>query len=259
MAKVSELILSAPKSFGRKPPRVKVKRTHAIDLELASGSEDVTLRELTPVGYNPASGRYDVLQEGNAAIYTITVNATPATAGTMDIVLTDKNGNAFSATVAFDADIATIKSALEALYPIASMAGDEVTVSETGSGGLGVASNSITITLPAGQLLTASVDDTNLTGNTPVLGLNQSATSANGLDRVSGFIWPDDIVQYAAGSVTGATGDHTTAVILVEGDINYNDIEVPAGMSVATLEKLIKRSGLRDKNIYVTELRGAQA
>lgn len=260
MPKVKEQLLSGIVPMGRKAPRVIVRRTHAVDIALAQGADDVLLPVLTPMAYNADTGVYDVAREGVSAEYTLTVPGTAASAGTLDVTIKDENGIEHTAEVDFDASIQVLKAALDGLAPIKNIAGDSVTVTESNeNGGLADANNVITVVLPAGKEFVLSIDDGGLTGNAPVLVEVQAGESAGGLDIISGFIWPDDIVQYGQSSDIGASGDSSTAVLLIKGDINFADIPLPNGMTSDTLAKLIRRSELRKKEIYITELRGAQA
>lgn len=213
---------------------------------LAALAADAELPNLTPLSYRDADGMYAVWSGQESAVYTITSNATPATAGTFTLTF---NGET-TAAIAFDANAAAVKAAIVALGSVGAL---DVTTADSGGGtDLGDASHVVTITFGgalAGVDVDGSADMSGLTGNAHVLA---EVTQGGGSDlgEVDGLLWaPDEPVQ-------GLLAGEVLIQVFRAGLVHAADVPLPAGESQPALDAALKSMELRKKGIMVQGLVG---
>mgnify|MGYP006278595711 CR=1 FL=1 len=195
-----------------------------------------TIAKLTPVGFNEATGFWEVWGAGTE-VSVLTANATPATDGTFTLTV-----NGITVT-AIDHDVSA--AALKAAIVGAGIcdAGD-ITVVEA-DGGLDAASGTLTITW-GGSLknkpLTVAANFSGLTGNAHTL---TESTAGSSVGEIRGLLWPD--------THTLVSGKETIANVLIEGKVHYGDIVLPAGEAEADLKAALQ-SGAREKGLIIQGL-----
>lgn len=203
------------------------------------------LPHLTPLSFNDATGFYNVWSAAESGIYTITSNATPATAGTFTLTVLGET----TAAIAFDATAAAVQAAIEDLGQVD--IGDVVAVQTTGTD-LGDASAVVTITFGgnlAGVDVNMTADFSGLTGNPHVLA---ETTAGGGADtaKIDAFLW----------SPTGDQATDATDEIVIstfrKGIIHRDDVPIPTGESQGGLDAALKQQHLSYLGIEVQGLAG---
>jgi len=167
-------------------------------------------------------------------VQTLTITATSGT-------FTMTYNGVTTTALAFDASAATVQAALRLLPGLAP---ENVTVS-------GSAGGPYTITFVGDlygidvPLLTTS--DVGLAGGTKtaVVATSTAGVDGQGVDAVKGFVWPDPIVLDASNDVIG--------VVMLEGEVHYDDIVLPTGESATTLKAAL-RSGPRALGLNIVGL-----
>ena len=261
--KVKEVLYKNATDLGRIPPRaISHELEVAVDMPLSAGT-DITLKVLTPMAFNPVTEKWGPLEARGVESFTLTSGAagtTPATAGTINFAI-ELEGNTYRTdNLDIDATAADIKAAIEATMPI-----DAGAVTVTGTS-FDTAGNVFDVSIQTGKHITVTPTLV-FTAGTAVLASTGTSTNLNGMDTIGAFIWPQDVKQFgeygaygSSGTPTYGTsvrGDSCTAVIMMKGQIHFDDIELPEGVPVSELAKAVKRSGLRAKGIEITHLKGA--
>lgn len=234
--------LFASRDFSGRPRMVVLRN------KVGTFATDASARKLvpgTPLAWN---GSYWVpwAQGADAAVYTITANATPATAGSFLLVIEGK-----TAQIAFDATAAQIQSELQALLGTPS-----VTAAATTGVDLGDANAVVTLTFDenfgSGAPL-IELDDSDLTGNPHVLAATDAGTDLLGAEKIRAFLAHQDVQLSATDEVQGT--------IMLEGEVHRDDINTAAiralcsgSPSEAELDVALKDQGLRDLSIHVRGL-----
>lgn len=219
---------------------------------LAAQSAAPLLPKGTPLSWNASLGQWTVYtQPSDAAIYTITANATPASAGTFDLVI-----DGLVTELAFDVAAAALQTAVNALLLDA---GKPYTVAAVQTAGtdLGDANAVVTITFSENAgAPTVDLDVSDLTGNAHVLGTTDAGTQLNGTNEIRGFLMTMEGVQ------TSATGE-VHVVIMLEGEVHRDDINTAAIRAVlggapteGELDTALKSQKLRDLSLHVRGLAG---
>jgi hypothetical protein len=182
----------------------------------ASNAGATVLLPGVPVAKNSSSKLWvPYTQPSDAAIYTLTSNGTPATAGTFDLII-----NGLGIEVAYNATAAQIQSEVNAML---AGAGEDYTVAAvaTAEANLGVASAVVTITFSenaGAPVVEVDVDD--LTGNAHVLAQSDAGTALNDSNVIRGFIAHDSVTLSATGEVQG--------VVALAGEIHRDDVNTAA-------------------------------
>lgn len=207
------------------------------------------LPHLTPLAYDEGAAEWAVWDDTVAQeVYTITSNATPATAGDFTLSVDGET----TAAIAFDATAAAVQAALEALSNIAP--GDVVAVQTAGTD-LGDASAVVTLTFGgaySGVAVVLTADFSGLTGNAHVLA-NPTDGSGSATDQIDGFLW----VPNAEGQASSATGE-VLVQVLRRGQVHHDDVPVPttSSQSQAGLTAALKSQELRKLGLDIVGVAG---
>lgn len=73
-----------------------------------------------------------------------------------------------------------------------------------------------------------------------------SATGTNGLDEIRGFVYPEAIQQVSGKEVLG--------VVMMAGEIHYDDIVLPSGESESNLKAALRVDAVRERGLWITGL-----
>lgn len=202
------------------------------------------------VSFNESSNLWEpYTQPSDAAVSTITSNATPASAGTFDVIV---NGHVVE--MAFDVTAAAMQVSLRAALKDVEPLSQSITVAATTGADLGDASAVVTITMPEGMgAPSIELDVGDLTGNAHVLADTDAGSVLNGTDKIRGFVFEDSIQIDAADEVHG--------VIMVKGEAERDDANTAAvrallrgSPSEAELDIALGKPALRDAGIFVRNL-----
>jgi hypothetical protein len=154
-------------------------------------------------------------QPSDAAVFTITANGTPATAGTFDLLI-----DGLVVELAFDVAAAALQSAVNAALANAGRAYSVAAVATTGVD-LGDASAVITITFSENAgAPSVDIDVGDLTGNPHVLATVDAGTALDGSNVIRAFVYESPIQLVSGGEVHG--------VLLLEGEVVASDVNTAA-------------------------------
>ncbi len=237
--KTRELYSSASRAADLRcePEKIQVKT-------FAPVSGGGTLTALTPVAYKITTDKF-VVWSGDAAVeevQTITIDAT----GGSFIIMFDGDT---TAAIAWDATAAAVKTALELLGALR-------------LGDISVALNTMVYTITfladgewGNQDVPAMTTAVSLTGGagTAVVAEGVKGVAGDGVDVISGFIWPDSIVL----DDSGVGNEDVMGQVVLAGRIHYDDIVLPAGESQNTLDAALQ-DGPRDKGLFIYGLEGVR-
>lgn len=226
--------------------------------------------ELLPVGcplaFNSSTSLWQPwTQPSDAAVYTITADAIPATAGTFDLVI---DGLVIEAV--FDVTAAALQAAVNAVLVDAEK-GWAIAAAATTGVDLGDANAVITITFDeAAGAPSVALDVGDLTGNAHVLAATGAGTQLNGTDKISGFILEANSADQAANGDEGVLLDATLEVLgmaLHMGEVYRDDVNTAAIRTVlalfgapseAEMDAALRDPGLRKDGIVVRGLTGVR-
>lgn len=203
----------------------------------------------TPVVFNRSTSFWEPYSQPNASpSFTLTSNATPATAGTFDLLL-----DGLVVEIDFDATAAEIQAEVNAML-VAAGKDYIVAAVATAEANLGVASAIVTVTLgeAAGAPdMDADMDD--LTGNAHVFAIVVAGSALNGTNRIRAFVCHEQIQLLAAGEVKGT--------IQLSGEIHRDDVNtedvrdvLSNSPSEAELDTALRDPDLRAAGIHVRGL-----
>lgn len=219
--------------------RVIPKRQEVVTFAAGSG----TLAALTPLAYNKVTDKWQVWTGKSNEILTITAAASANTGGTFTLTV---NG-VTTAAIAHNATPAAIKLAMIT----AGVGGPlDITVTET-AGGIDANNGVLTIEFTgalANQVLTATATLTSLTGGSVATVAEAQAgltLDATGGSTVKGFVWPEAVVLDSDEEVMG--------IALLEGEVHYSDIVLPAGETESVLQAAL-RAGARTQGLVISGL-----
>lgn len=189
-------------------------------------------------------------QPSDAAVYTITSDGTPATAGVFLLAI-----DGLAVEVAFDADAAGVDAAVNAVLADAGK-GYQISSADSGGGSdLGDASHVVTMTFDeAAGAPSVSLDPSQLTGNAHVLAQSNAGTQLNGSNKIRGFIQDVDGIQSSA-------TEEVQMIVMLEGEVHRDDINtsairavLPGAPSEAELDAALQSQALRDLSLHVRGL-----
>lgn len=213
--------------------RVYPKNIQAKTFAAGSG----TIPICTPVAFNTSTLKWTVWAKSAAVNEVSTLTATGTVSGG-NYTLT-VNGET-TANIAHNASNATILAELEKLGGI--NPGDVVV------GGGALPGTPVTLTWGgqwAGKAITVAVNSSVTGGGTLTLAETTAGASANGIDQIRGFVWPDPIVLSGTGEVIGQ--------VLLAGNIHFDDIAKPSAESVSDLKDAC-RVGPRTLGLFIEGL-----
>ena len=220
--------------------------------ELAAQTGAPLLPELTPLVWDESVSKWTVYtQASDPAIYTITANATAATAGQFQLYV-----NGYAMNFAFDTDAATVQAQLRAtLGAVGFPQAASITAVQTAGTDLGDNSAIVTITFhedagsPALQLATGD-----LTGNAHVLAATDAGTGLNGTNKIRAFVGDE------GGRQTSAT-EEVQVTLFKAGTAHRDDINTAAVRAVlggspseAELDTALRDVGVRDVGVDIQGL-----
>ena len=171
---------------------------------------------LTPVAYNESTGYWAKWAKPTQDVYTIAVT-TAYTGGTFTVTVDGET----TATIAFDAAVAAVQSAIDALPNVKS---GDITVTEAAAGGVDVDAGGFVITFLRtgnfrGQAITVTAAFGSLTGGTgAALTHTTSGVAANGTDIPKALVAPNAVQLYTDGETVG--------VVMWSGKVHIDDIVV---------------------------------
>jgi len=240
MALESNELFSQRSFAGR--PRMVVERNR-----VGTFAVDASARKLvpgTPIAYN-GTDWVPLAQGADAAIYTITANATAASAGTFLLIVEGQ-----ASQIAFDATAAQIQAELEARHG----AGIVAAVATTGTD---LGDNSAVVTLTFDENFgsgapSVEADMSDLTGNVHVLAATDAGTELLGAEKIRGFVAHADVQLSATDEVQGD--------VMLAGEVHRDDINTAAiralctgSISEAEMDIRLK-DGLRELSLHVRGL-----
>jgi hypothetical protein len=232
--------------------------TKRVRLAASAGAELLPLG--CPIAYNSSSQLWQPwTQPSDQAIYTITANATPASAGTFQLMI-----DGLASVHAFDVTAAAMEAELQALLADAGKPWS-LTCAQTAGTDLGDASAVVTITFDeAAGAPSVDLDASGLTGNPHVLAASDPGTQLNGTDKIEGFIYQknpgEEGVQLDA-------SDDVLAVIVHRGVVYRDDVNTAAIRTVlaafgapaeAEMDAALRDPELRKKDLIVRGLTKVQ-
>ena len=169
-----------------------------------------------PVSYNDSTDLWEpYTQPSDSSIQVLTANATPATAGTMEIHV-----DGLSVEVAFDV---TAVAAAAAINAVLADAGKDYTVVgvDTVATDLGDANHVATFTFSENAGAPSwDVAMGGLTGNAPAESTTDAGTALAGTNKIRGIVFEDSIQIHASDEVLG--------VIMVKGEVESDDVNTAA-------------------------------
>jgi len=218
------------------PDGLQVKTIAAV-----SGAPELGV--LYPLSFNDSTGFFDPWASAVSAVWTITADGTPASAGTF---ILNVNGED-TATIAFDADAAAVVAAIEALgdFEVGDVSGADTVATD-----LGDANHVVTLTFGGsfkGKDVNIVADYTAISaGNDPV---EAQATAGSGYDTgsIDAFVAPNP-------AQTSAT-EEIMSQCLMNGLVHRDDVVLPAGEAQGDLDAALK-TGLRAKGYTIQGLAG---
>lgn len=192
-------------------------RMHARSLRVVSMAAGSALLPVgTPLARNSSTGFWvPYVQPSDAAIYTITADATPASAGTFTLLV-----DGLAVELAFDVAAAALQTAVNAMLAAAGRAYTVAAVATTGTD-LGDANAVITITFTenAGAPV-VDLDVSDLTGNAHVLAATDAGTALNETNVIRGFVYDAEVQLSGTGEVHG--------LALILGEVYSADVNTAA-------------------------------
>lgn len=221
-------------------PRAAITRIRPKSFASGSG----TLAKLTPVTKNTSTGFYQAWATPVSQVETITKAGT-VTSGTFTVTI---DGQA-SAAIAWNASNAVILAALEAMPNI--QPGDVVL---TGGGVAGVSTGALTLTFAGsktGRSMVISTGSGSLGGGGTYDAAIVTAgveTVGTGLDKITGFVWPDAVVLSGSGEVIGN--------VALAGIIHRDDVPLVSPVIQAGLDAALKDNDLRKLGFEIQGLAG---
>lgn len=228
-------------------PRMVVERNKVATFKISAVEELLPVG--SPVAWNDSSDQWvPYTQPSDAAVYTLVSNATPASAGTFDLII-----NGLRIEVAFDATAAEIQAEVNAML-IGAGAAYSIAAVATAEADLGVASATVTITFSenAGAPV-VEVDMDDLTGNVHVLAQSDAGTALNSSNVIAGFIAHDTVQLDDTFEVLG--------VVMLAGEVHRDDIntaliraQLVGSPSEAELDIALKSAELRKRGLTVRGL-----
>ena len=249
MALVDRDFYSDPTTVGARP-RIHVRRSRVATLAAQTGAP--TLPFGTPVAWDKSANKFTVYtQPSDAAIYTITANATASTGGTFTVLI---NGMAIEA--AFDVAAAALQTAINAVLLDAGVAFSVACVATTGTD---LGDNSAVITMTFSENAGApsvQLDTSDLGGNAHTLAATDAGTQLYDTDRIVGIVADvDGVVTSASGEVQFLFGYDAD---IHRDDINTATIRAVLGGSPSAneLDTALKDPELRKLGIHVRGLAG---
>lgn len=195
-----------------------------------------TLKKLTPVAFNTSTNFWQVWTASKNQ-KTLLDAAGTVSGGTLTITVEGET----TATIAYDAAPAAVKSALEAL--------GGVEVGDVAVSGTTIDADDVVIEFKgnfAARAVDISVDDSSITGGgTVTTTQNQAAVGDTERDQIRGFVWPDEVVLVSGKEVLGQ--------VMLAGKVHYDDIVLPDGEVEADLKTAL-RDGPRDRGLHIQGL-----
>lgn len=231
-------------------PRISVIRARTGTLAAQTGAP--TLPFGTPVSWDKANSVFTVYtQPSDAAIYTITANATAASGGTFTVLI---DGRAVE--FAFDVAAAAMQTALNAMLLDAGVSYTVACVATTGTD-LGDNSAVITITFSENAgAPSVQIDTSDLSGNAHTLAATDAGTQLYGTNEIVGIVADvDGVATSASGEVQFLLGYE---VEFHRDDINTATIRAVLGGSPSAneLDTALRSPELRKLGIRVRGLSG---
>ena len=211
----------------------------------AAVAADVEIPHGTPVSFDSSTDNWKIWDDPVNEVFTITSNATPATAGDFTLTFAGEE----TAAIAFDADADAVQAALEALAAIDP--GDVAAVQTSGTD-LGDASAVVTITMGGkytGEAVALTADFSGLTGNAHALA-NPTDGSGDQTSQIDGFVYSP------AGPITLLLAGETIHQIFRKGSVHRDDVPLPttSSQTQGALDVALRDQSLRMKNIEVLGL-----
>lgn len=228
--------------------------TKRVRIAASAGAELLPLG--APLAFDKANNIWvPYTQPSDAAVYTITADATPASAGTFQLML-----DGLASVHAFDVDAATMQAELNALLADAGKA-YQVSCAATMGTDLGDANAVITITFDeSAGAPSVDIDVSGLTGNAHVLAASDPGTQLNGTNEINAFVYEanpgEEGVQLDA-------SDDVLAVAMIRGEVYRDDINTAAMRTIlaaygapseSELDAALRSEKLREKGIIVRGL-----
>ncbi len=211
--------------------------------------------ELLPVGsplaFDVANEKWiPYTQPSDAAVYTITANATAATAGVFSLVI-----DGLEVVLAYNVTAAALQTEVNATLLDAERPYTVAAVATTGAN-LGAGSAVITITFSENAgAPSVDADMGGLTGNAHVLAAVDAGTQLSGSNQILGFVYESPVQLDDTDNVLG--------IVLVRGEVYASDVNTTALRSVmrgspseAEVKSALKSMALGDR-IKVRGLVGA--
>jgi hypothetical protein len=189
------------------------------------------------------------VQPSDAAVHVLTANATPATAGTMLIIVDGLATEHAFDTTAVAAATKINAALLDAGKPYTVSGADTVAVD------LGDANHVATFTFTENAGAPSwDVDMSGLTGNAPAESITDAGTQLNGTNEIRGVLYTME------GVVTHATNE-SQGVIMIEGELHRDDVNTTAlralmggSPSEAEVDTALRSQKLRDLSLHVRGL-----
>jgi len=187
---------SAENIFGKFP---KIRSLFQLPFVFDTNAAGPTLGPGYPVGVNSSTGNYGAWMAPDPTV--LVVSLVSSSAGTFTITV---NG-VVTATIAYDATAAEVEAALLTIGYSASvdLTAEVHTVSFDADGQVAV-------------LPTVTGDVTSITGGSPTA-VATAGTATLGLDKITGFVWFEDIVLDDTDTVQG--------VVIIKGELSFDEIE----------------------------------
>jgi hypothetical protein len=249
MALKNRELYAGPTNLAQQP------RLKATSLIVARFAADAGAR-LLPIGTPVAQRISDDLwvplaQASDAAIYTLTANATAASAGSFELQI-----DGLGISLAFDVAAAALQTAVNAMLLDA---GKPYTVAAVATTGTDLGDNSAVITITFSENAGApsvSVDMGNITGNDHALAASDAGTQLDGTNLIRGFVYEqavqldatDDVLDVVMVRGEAYEADVNTAAIRAVLDGSPSDGEVQAALKDDALNQKILIRGLPGAN-----------
>tara|TARA_R110002096_G_scaffold77443_3_gene182359 strand:- start:103 stop:855 length:753 start_codon:yes stop_codon:yes gene_type:complete len=238
--------LFASRDFSGRP-RMVVERNKVATLGPVSGAPEMPIG--TPLSWDSSASKWAPLtQPSDAAIFTITANATPASAGAFVVQV-----DGLSVTALFDVTAAALATAINAMLLDA---GKDYTVAGVATAGtdLGDANAIVTLTFSENAgAPTVALDVIGLTGNVHVLATSDAGTQINGTDEIAGFL--------AHQKAQSSASDDVQITVMLAGEVHRDDINTAliraallGSPSEAEVDTALKSAKLRQRGITVRGL-----
>jgi hypothetical protein len=209
----------------------------------ASGITAVDITDLMPLVFS--GGKFQLWSAPVGEAFTVTADATPASAGTFTLTFEGET----TAAIAFDATAAAVAAALAAL---SNLVAADVSVVASGAGSdLGDAGHVLTITFAgawSGMPVALTADQTSISaGNDFVLA---NTVTGSGSLEIAGFL------VAPRGPVSHHQTLDTMISVLRRGEVQAEDVPLPAGQTRENLETALKHADLRKQGLDIRGLEG---